>query len=292
MRYVIVANGPFLPRDIITEVITEGECKIVALDGAADKLAKRGILPDVILGDFDSIENPQIWGIPNDFMMNTGDETQLRYVDGKYNVRIVHTPDQNKTDLAKAIDFCDQRPAKATRIDVLCAIDGRIDHTLGNIRSLVNHYNLARELWLHSEAYSLRFVKDNSITIQPQSKEMQQCAILGMPAASFISTGLAWNGESTDKDSFDMGANGYKVFPGHDSSCNLLNKDGYEATISISGQAIVIQPGLFPSQKQYNETHFDKAKRKAFLQEQLDYELMEITESRLKSAYNNKKRKT
>ena len=66
-KFIIIANGPFLARDIIIEAIQDRQ--ILALDGAADKLLTLSISPHIILGDFDSIhpQTQNYWGIVQDF---------------------------------------------------------------------------------------------------------------------------------------------------------------------------------------------------------------------------------
>ena len=51
MNYLIVANGPFLCKEIILEAISIGKT-IVALDGAGNRLALLGIKPHVIFRTF------------------------------------------------------------------------------------------------------------------------------------------------------------------------------------------------------------------------------------------------
>ena len=55
--YAIIANGNFLVEEILVEAV-KGKI-IIALDGAADKLARLGLNPHLILGDFDSISEPR-----------------------------------------------------------------------------------------------------------------------------------------------------------------------------------------------------------------------------------------
>ena len=57
MRYVIVTGGP-LPEeasDVIRSFAGEADTKVIACDSGCDHLAKTGIVPDVVIGDMDSI---------------------------------------------------------------------------------------------------------------------------------------------------------------------------------------------------------------------------------------------
>ena len=51
---LIVANGG-LPKGFHLEHEIKKYATVVALDGAANRLAQSGLFPDVVLGDFDSI---------------------------------------------------------------------------------------------------------------------------------------------------------------------------------------------------------------------------------------------
>lgn len=285
MRYIIIANGPFLPKEIILEAVQEGDI-IVALDGAANKLARIGLMPHIIIGDFDSIENLDFWGIPKSFTKNNENKKIEVYKSEKNNVIMVNTPDQNETDLSKAIKFCDLPPSDlgisaATNINILCGLDGRPDHSIGNLRSLNLHFRPDRPIWLHNDAYSLIFIKNMEFTIPAQNLDQKhQVAIMGMPEAAFLSTGLMWDGVATQNDGSDTGPNGYKVYIGHDSTCNLLNEQAKPAVIKINGDAIIMQPGIYKSQRQYRNT--DKNTERKRLKEQLElinYRLIEIKES-------------
>jgi thiamine pyrophosphokinase len=76
----------------------------------------------VLLGDFDRNEIP------------------LETIKAKQDaIEIVHTPDQNKTDLEKAIDFLIQKGHRA--VNVLWATGKRADHTLANITGIVRFKN-------------------------------------------------------------------------------------------------------------------------------------------------------
>ena len=76
----LVVNGEFPKKPSIIEKIKESKV-IIATDGAANLLSEHEIHPHYVIGDLDSINN-----------------------DNDYNV--IETPDQSKTDLEKALDWC------------------------------------------------------------------------------------------------------------------------------------------------------------------------------------------
>ena len=80
---VILANGDF-PSHSIAMNHLESNKLVICTDGAADKLLDIGKKPDFIIGDFDS--------------------TKIKRSNRSENW--IETPDQNKTDLEKAFDWC------------------------------------------------------------------------------------------------------------------------------------------------------------------------------------------
>lgn len=92
----------------------------IATDGAAHAAAALGFVPDLICGDFDSIE------------LNFAREV---FPDAKY----VETPDQNLADLEKAILLA--RELGATEVTILGGEGGRIDHALATAALLLQFHD-------------------------------------------------------------------------------------------------------------------------------------------------------
>ena len=115
---LIIANGESCSEELLNQLL-EWNPYILVLDGAINRVKDLGIKIDVLLGDFDSRER-------NDDFINS----QLP-------VEIVHTPDQNKTDLHKGIEFLISRNHKA--VNVVWATGKRADHTLSNITDIVRY---------------------------------------------------------------------------------------------------------------------------------------------------------
>jgi thiamine pyrophosphokinase len=213
-RFLIVANGPFLPEAQLKAFIPGRT--VVALDGAADRLKQLGVKPDVILGDFDSLQNPAEHGI------------QLHQHEAFVNeqgILIVPAYDQNQTDLQKAIDFCDAQSAQS--IDIVCATDGRFDHAISNIRVLKKKYRQHRLLVLHVAQQSLIYLKDESYEVQGKIGDM--LGLFGFPHAVANSQGLKYELTQYVLD-----------FAEQDSSSNQLTQE--KALIEIKGEALLVGP--------------------------------------------------
>ena len=118
-KTVIFANGAVPEHAVPLMVLREAE-RIICCDGAVDKLVPLGYVPDLIVGDMDSIS----------------DSARERFKD-----RIVEIPDQGRNDLTKALKLCLQHGWHD--IVVIGATGRRVDHTLGNLSLLVD---FARQL--------------------------------------------------------------------------------------------------------------------------------------------------
>ena len=118
---LIIANGESCSQELLGELL-EWSPYVIVLDGAIHRVLELEIKVDVLLGDFDRNEIP------------------LETIKAKQDsIEIVHTPDQNKTDLEKAFDFLIQKGHRA--VNVLWATGKRADHTLANISGIVRFKN-------------------------------------------------------------------------------------------------------------------------------------------------------
>lgn len=118
---LIIANGEACSEKLLGELL-EWSPYVVVLDGAIHRVLPLQIKVDVLLGDFDRNE------IPLDEVKRQQDS-----------IEIVYAPDQNKTDLEKAIDFLIVKGHKA--VNIIWATGKRADHTLGNITGIVRYKN-------------------------------------------------------------------------------------------------------------------------------------------------------
>ena len=114
---LIIANGESCKTTLLNDLL-EWSPYVVVLDGAIHRVLDLKIKVDVLLGDFDR---------------NEISESIIR--ENQDAIEIVHTPDQEKTDLEKAIDFLIERGHRA--VNIVWATGRRADHTIGNITSMV-----------------------------------------------------------------------------------------------------------------------------------------------------------
>ncbi|VVC76450.1 hypothetical protein AQUSIP_17630 [Aquicella siphonis] len=229
--YLIVADGNFLAREILEEAAQNKT--IIALDAAADKLARIGILPDILLGDFDcdTEAHAAYWGIRETF--SRLDDNTSPYV-GNHGVTIVPRKNQNLTDLIKAIRYSDEH--QAASITLICATGGRLDHHEAALRSLRSEYKKERPLILHTEQQTLCYAKNDTCVIPGVSGD--KCAILAFPQGMFTSEGLVY--DVTD----------YKLEFGYSESyANALKNS--RAIVTITGEALLMLPPQLQAQRNF-----------------------------------------
>lgn len=116
---LIIANGEACSSFILDQLL-EWSPFVVVLDGALNRVLDLGIKIDVVLGDFDSKNH-------------TNEQIEF----AQYPIEIIHTPDQEKTDLEKGIEFLIGR--KFPAVNILWATGRRLDHTLANLINLVKY---------------------------------------------------------------------------------------------------------------------------------------------------------
>lgn len=115
---LIIANGAACSNELLGQLL-EWSPIVIVLDSAIHRVLDLGIKVDVVLGDFDNGFNP-------------ADLTDLQFP-----IEIVHTPDQDKTDLDKAFDYLIAR--KIPAVNVIWATGRRADHTITNMTNIVRY---------------------------------------------------------------------------------------------------------------------------------------------------------
>lgn len=133
---LIIANGASCSSELLGQLL-EWSPLVIVLDSAIERVVDLGIKVDVLLGDFDRGFDPEI------------------YKTSQFPIEIVHTPDQNKTDLEKAFDYLIDR--KIPAVNVVWATGKRADHTITNLTNIVRYRDLLKIVILddHSKIFLL-----------------------------------------------------------------------------------------------------------------------------------------
>ena len=202
--WVIVANGKSTSKLLNKETLKNK--KVLALDGGALLCLKWKISPDVVLGDFDSIDLSVLHASP--LFKNT---------------LFIPAPYQNQTDLEKGLAYLNT--LKSSSIEIFCATGSRSDHSLHAHILLHRYYEAQRPIILHTEKEKIFFVKDQTLLLDgPRDSGV---AILGFPQATLSSTGLQY-----DMDNLNI------QWLESSSICNTLIHP--QGTLIIKGEALVI----------------------------------------------------
>ncbi len=144
-RAVIITSYLEHPLDIRSQLRPDDY--IVCLDGGLDIAQKQGIAPDLLLGDFDSIDG----GFPDD-ICSADARSSASAADGGRGrqTKICRYPaEKDYTDLELAFRILD--PEKTPEILVIGALGGRLDQTLVNVQML-QKYTATPAQWNHDQA--------------------------------------------------------------------------------------------------------------------------------------------
>ena len=133
---LIIANGESCSEEKLGQLL-EWSPIVIVLDNAIDRVLQLDIKIDVLLGDFDDDFNPEL------------------YKEKQFPLEIVHTPNQDKTDLEKAFDYLVEKGHKA--VNVVWATGKRADHTITNITNIVSYRDKLKIVILddHSKIFLL-----------------------------------------------------------------------------------------------------------------------------------------
>jgi thiamine pyrophosphokinase len=164
---LILANGTPPSRRLFTALRKEADLFLCA-DGGANVAARWRVLPDLVVGDLDSISPAAVRALPPGI--------------------IHHVRDQNSTDLEKCLVWC--RKHHLQRVTVLGATGGRLDHAVGNLSALMKF----------SASMEIRFVDDDGelIPIRRFSRlalrKGTTISLIPLTRCSGVTTaGLQWN---------------------------------------------------------------------------------------------------
>lgn len=162
-KAVIFLNGVFPHRKVITASIDKNDY-LVAADGAANYLRKIKIIPDIILGDLDSIND----GVLNYFL--------------KKNVPVIKYTEQETTDFEKSLNFVIQTGLKEIIIFGFTSL--RVDHSLNNFSVLKRYYKKLNIRFIDDD-FIIEFIRKN---INFNYRKNQLLSILPFPSARGITT--------------------------------------------------------------------------------------------------------
>lgn len=140
---LLIGNGPQISPRLLRTLARQADF-IVAADGGANTALKSGLVPHIIIGDFDSV---------SDIARHRFDTCEWIYVDN-----------QNNTDLQKALDFLVASGCK--KCTLVGFTGGRLDFTLGNTLALLP-YAKKIDLCVVGDGWQLRPICTRRIFTAP-----------------------------------------------------------------------------------------------------------------------------
>ena len=113
----IVCNGLFPRKEYPLDLLRSAGL-VICCDGALSALEKRGITPDVVIGDMDSVCSRAL---------------------ARFGGKVVKVGEQQTNDLSKAFRYLmDNMPEDLDSIHILAATGRREDHAMGNLSLLAD----------------------------------------------------------------------------------------------------------------------------------------------------------
>lgn len=158
---LVICNGEMPSQKLIAPFL-KTKPLIVCADGGANKVRPFGITPHMIIGDLDSITQ----------------KTRLFFS----SVPIIHNPDQNNTDLEKALDYL--LSINITSATVIGATGDRPDHTMSNF-SILLKYHKKLSLRFFDERCTVEVVRKS---VRLRARAGQQISLVPMGKCSDITT--------------------------------------------------------------------------------------------------------
>ena len=170
-KALLILNGEldFEKKDL--NQIVEGRKidKIIAVDGGANKARNLNLLPDLIIGDLDSIT-----------------EKNKEYYSKKNIEKIKYPVEKDQTDSEIAVEYCLENNFK--ELYLTAALGGRIDQQLANLNLLEYIYELDLEAKIISQKVEIALIKKSKkfvskkgyrLSLLPQSKSVKELSIEG-----------------------------------------------------------------------------------------------------------------
>ena len=190
----VILNGQMPTDDNIINQITNSDY-IIAVDGSANKLFDLEIIPDVIIGDLDSLQN----------------------INNK-NIELVKTPNQNKTDFRKTLEWCIEK--NILNISIFGISGESEDHFLGNYYTLSDF----------GEKISWKAFTDFSV-ISPCMGNKKFESFKGQKVSLFCMKGSS----TVNSENLEYPLQSYHLKPSDDAVRNLSLEDHFtiESTTTI-----------------------------------------------------------
>ena len=178
MKTIIVTGGNRPSEELLTSYIKDTDL-IIGADRGSEYLYDYGIIPQIILGDFDSINSEKLKSIENK------------------NVEVIKfPPEKDYTDTEIAITEAIKRGTDT--IYLVGGIGTRADHTLGNIGLLLKTKKKGASLIIIDD-HNRMYLADNKMSLEGKYGET-----ISFHALSDIVKGFEVKGAKYNLNSYDI----------------------------------------------------------------------------------------
>ena len=162
---VILANGDYPSNEKPLQILEEAPF-VVCCDGGANEYIAKGHLPNIIIGDGDSLS----------------EENRLKHAS-----LLHHIPDQETNDQTKAVQYLLAQGKR--KIAIVGATGKREDHTIGNVSLLMEYMRMGAVVRSYTDYGVFIPCKD---TCTFNCNIGQQVSIFNFTAKNLQSEGLAY----------------------------------------------------------------------------------------------------
>lgn len=202
-KAMIIGGGEKPSRRTALKLIRTGYSIVICADGGYDHAKKMGIVPDFIIGDFDSVGD----------LSGLSDKCKL--------VRIRR---QNDTDVEKCIKFAVS--AGAAELVLLGGIGDRLDHSIANLGLIAKYSEILKMTLFYGRSYCSVLHGLNKFA----SRKGEIVSIYGLTEDTIVSTsGLKYE---LHKDNIYLG--------GGESTSNIARKKYFIVEV-LTGKALLVR---------------------------------------------------
>jgi thiamine pyrophosphokinase len=173
----LLAIGGELPELEFLRILLEDYDLLVAADAAALNLHSLGIIPDVVIGDFDSI-------------------TEIRHHLQELGAVMIEDADQERSDFEKAMQWLVDRGH--SQIDLIGVAGGMTDHMLNNFSVIATFARDLRMRIIEPTMIAHVITGKFSTMVPPHTR----ISLIPLPSARLTTSGLRWN---LDDETLELG---------------------------------------------------------------------------------------
>lgn len=166
MKIVIIAAGTELPTNKIEIENIKSADLLICADGGMDFLSKNLIVPDILIGDFDSISESAVL-----FLENLSEEEKSKIEKLEFPIK------KAKSDLELALDYVLSlnNDLESNNCIKLCEVYGatgtRLDHSLCNIFFLEKYAKKGLQIVLKNDKNEIRYLTKGIYAIEAKNEK-------------------------------------------------------------------------------------------------------------------------